>query len=313
MSYEPKEWVSGEVITADKLNNIEEGVQEALECCDHGYECDIEVLFTESVQTTKGQGAPMAYANLSYQQLITADEIIADVDGTVYVLPKATSGFGETDGGGMPIFTTYPLYIQNTEFGSSVNTQNAENFLLTVSTEGIEVSDCLEKAIKKCGLKNVADFGSGVVEGDIANNVASGSRAHAEGYETTASGAFSHAEGNHSVASGSSAHAEGDSTTASGAFSHAEGVNTTASGEYSHAQNDHTIAQGHSQTAIGSYNVAQGTPSSAVQTDYAFIIGNGTSTNSRSNALAIKWDGTFVFANGTEITPAQFASLLALL
>ena len=31
MAYEPKTWVCGETITADGLNNIEEGVQEALE------------------------------------------------------------------------------------------------------------------------------------------------------------------------------------------------------------------------------------------------------------------------------------------
>ena len=30
MAYEPKEWVCGETITADGLNNLEEGVQEAL-------------------------------------------------------------------------------------------------------------------------------------------------------------------------------------------------------------------------------------------------------------------------------------------
>lgn len=33
MSYEPKEWVCGETITAEGLNNLEEGVQEALDCC----------------------------------------------------------------------------------------------------------------------------------------------------------------------------------------------------------------------------------------------------------------------------------------
>ena len=31
MSYEPKEWTCGETITADALNNIEEGIQDALE------------------------------------------------------------------------------------------------------------------------------------------------------------------------------------------------------------------------------------------------------------------------------------------
>ena len=36
MAYEPKTWECGETITADALNNLEEGVQEALECCSGG-------------------------------------------------------------------------------------------------------------------------------------------------------------------------------------------------------------------------------------------------------------------------------------
>lgn len=33
MAYTPTEWNCGDTITADKMNNLEEGVQEALECC----------------------------------------------------------------------------------------------------------------------------------------------------------------------------------------------------------------------------------------------------------------------------------------
>lgn len=36
MSYEPKEWVRGETITANGLNNLEEGIQEALDYCESG-------------------------------------------------------------------------------------------------------------------------------------------------------------------------------------------------------------------------------------------------------------------------------------
>lgn len=40
MAYTPREWTCGDKITADSLNNIEDGIQEALECCaDKGYEC----------------------------------------------------------------------------------------------------------------------------------------------------------------------------------------------------------------------------------------------------------------------------------
>ena len=161
------------------------------------------------------------------------------------------------------------------------------------------------------GIGATASGDSSHAEGNATT--ASGSNSHAEGSLTTASEFCSHAEGNSTNAFGNSSHAEGYSTTASGESSHAEGSNTAASGNYSHAQNYHTVAQGQSQTVIGKYNKMRGTPTSSTSTDYAFIIGNGTSNTNRSNALAIKWDGTFVFANGTEISPAQFQSLLALL
>ena len=141
---------------------------------------------------------------------------------------------------------------------------------------------------------------------------ATGQGSHAEGFRAQASGSTSHAEGNGAKASGSASHAEGLDTKATGDFSHAEGVGTTASGIASHAEGYGTIAQGHCQHTSGSYNIAQGSGDQHASSDYVVIIGNG-SDGARSNAFAMKWDGTFVFANGTEITPAQFASLLALL
>ena len=140
--------------------------------------------------------------------------------------------------------------------------------------------------------------------------IASGSASHAEGAMTSATGANSHAEGGGTKAIGSESHAEGGGTEASGQGSHAEGGGTIASGTYSHAEGSGTIARGYAQSVIGKFNVENGTNASS---DYVFIVGNGTANDHRSNAFAIKWDGTIVFANGTEITPVQFASLLALL
>lgn len=91
--------------------------------------------------------------------------------------------------------------------------------------------------------------------------------------------------------------AEGYSTTASGDYSHAEGYLTTASGNSSHAGGRYTIAQRKSQTAIGEYNVADTTGADGrVRGEYAFIIGNGTAHNERSNALAVDWDGNLEVA-----------------
>lgn len=67
-----------------------------------------------------------------------------------------------------------------------------------------------------------------------------------------------------------------------------------------------TIVANGSQHVLGQFNVAD------TQNQYILIVGNGTSDSNRSNAFAIKTDGTFVFANGTEITPAQFAALKSL-
>ena len=36
MAYTPTEWACGDTITADKMNNLESGVQEALNCCGSG-------------------------------------------------------------------------------------------------------------------------------------------------------------------------------------------------------------------------------------------------------------------------------------
>ena len=151
---------------------------------------------------------------------------------------------------------------------------------------------------------------------------ASGKRSHAEGYSTTASGDNSHSEGYGTTATQNDAHAEGRNTDATGEQAHSEGLETGASGNHSHAggyqsvasgtnsfaHGDHVTAQGADQTVIGSLNVTD------TNNEYAFIIGNGNhgGGGSASNAFGVKWDGTLVFANGTTITPAQFANLASL-
>lgn len=119
--------------------------------------------------------------------------------------------------------------------------------------------------------------------------VASKHASHAEGTSTTASGFDSHAEGWSTTASGHESHAEGSGTTASGYASHAEGRATTASGENSHAQNQGTLAAKDNQTAIGKYNVEDTETVESKQK--AFIIGNGTAYNARSNGFSVDWDG----------------------
>lgn len=329
MAYTPKQWVCGETITAEGLNNIEEGIQDALECCeDKGFECTITevTVLDDTVESTIFDNGGYKSDIVISASDITADSINVVFNGIEYAVNREVYydyyvcyGAPYRGGFGDDAFATYPfsVYSSGTDgFKIGVPQSSTNTVKITTVDASIETSECFDEAVKKNMLKNIKDYGTtGIVEGGVSSNVASGDASHAEGSGTTASGNASHAEGDNTTASGIASHAGGTNTTASGNNSRAEGLWTEASGRCSHAQGEQTIAQGLCQTVIGKYNVAQGSANAANSTDYALIIGNGTggAQGVRSNALAIKWDGTFVFANGTEITPAQFASLLALL
>lgn len=130
-------------------------------------------------------------------------------------------------------------------------------------------------------------------------NEASGYSSHAEGCITRATSNGSHAEGLNTLASGAYSHAEGSATVSNGHYSHAEGAYTTSSGLYSHAQNYYTTASGEAQTVVGKYN--------KTDTSKAFIIGNGTSTSEKSNALEVDWEGNVLAKsfNGLEISSGE--------
>ncbi len=140
---------------------------------------------------------------------------------------------------------------------------------------------------------------------------ANGEDAVATGFLTTASGRMSTAMGDRSIASGSSSIAVGFKSIASGSSSVAMGSNTLASnfgstaigfstiasGQISSALGTETRAVSFSETAIGSYNTLY-TPSSSNQfslRDRIFSIGNGSSENSRSDALIMLKNGQSFF------------------
>ena len=200
--------------------------------------------------------------------------------------------------------------------GMHVNTYDSQGNEVTIAHlgygEGASQSGTAEAPYYTLGIrKSGTDVGNySVVEGE--ENEASYYCAHAEGYETEASdtashaegsltkasNVYSHAEGYSTIASGGTSHSEGNTTTASGINAHAEGGNTVASGWNSHAAGHGTIAQRAHQTVIGEYNVADTGGSDALDRGtYAFIVGNGTSYNARSNAFALSWGGAGYFAS----------------
>lgn len=144
--------------------------------------------------------------------------------------------------------------------------------------------------------RNVTSSGvASHAEGD--KTVASANFSHAEGDTTTASNYASHAENYNTTASGNYSHAEGSYTTASGTASHAEGQSVTASGIGSHAEGYNTNATHARQHVFGRYNISD--PSEAASTAYGTyveIVGNGSSSNYKSNARTLDWDGNEVLA-----------------
>ena len=132
--------------------------------------------------------------------------------------------------------------------------------------------------------RDLSEYALKSLYGDTAINVGRladstvGSYSTAEGYHTTASALYSHAEGTGTIASANGCHAEGCATTASDHYSHAEGISTNATNYASHAG--------------GHYNAVMtngGNPSNTTGT--AFVIGNGTSSTTLSNAFSVQYSG----------------------
>lgn len=64
MAYTPKEWGCGEVVTADALNHIEEGIAEAHECCDGGGGESNVLYVTNTYDGSYASGLDASYADI---------------------------------------------------------------------------------------------------------------------------------------------------------------------------------------------------------------------------------------------------------
>ena len=119
-----------------------------------------------------------------------------------------------------------------------------------------------------------------------------GTKATAEGYNTTASGDYAHAEGYVTLASGQNAHTEGTGTQATYVNTHAEGRETVAEGANSHAEGRGTRASATNQHVEGMFNVGRN--------DTLHEIGKGWDDVERMNAFAVKADGMVFASDGAD-------------
>lgn len=136
------------------------------------------------------------------------------------------------------------------------------------------------------GYIGTVSFATGV------NTVASGSASVACGYGTDAIGSSCIAMGEATRASGFASVALGYSTIASGSTSFASGYNTKASGHYSSVFGYYGIANSAYSFVVGRFNDTTASSNfDWIPTDPLFAVGNGTSINTRSNALTILKNG----------------------
>lgn len=88
----------------------------------------------------------------------------------------------------------------------------------------------------------------------------------------------------------------GSNNEASGNYSVAIGNDCEATEQCAHANGNGAAAVSQDQTAIGKYNEKD------ANNKYAFIVGNGTADDARSNAHAFTWDGNMEMAIDTSAT-----------
>lgn len=121
-----------------------------------------------------------------------------------------------------------------------------------------------------------------------------GQSATASGYHSIALGPLARAKGNRSVAIGHDCHADKDYSTAIGYEAIANGTNSVAVG-------DGAVANGDNQIALGQFN--------AGDEINLLVIGNGTSSTTRSNAhtlskKGVAWFKGDIYTGGTSISGA---------
>lgn len=195
-------------------------------------------------------------------------------------------------------YNTMILEYQPQRFGDSNNTNIVKLFSGEYGDEdnNIRSWDTSLRVTTNPELGCVQIFNFSYAEG--FGTVAAGGAAHAEGKGCGTYEDFSHVEGSNNINIGYGAHVEGWNNTNYGYgshveggdnlctvnYGHVEGVYNTVNGYGSHAEGYRTIASSQYQHVSGKWNIED------TKNKYAFIIGNGTTNERRSNAFTVDWD-----------------------
>ena len=145
MAYTPIGWQTGDTITAEKMNKMDNG---------WGVQTSGGVLFNETVTTVDDGG--IAWGELQYSEQITADTVTITFNNVEYVCNRVESDPGVFAYGGLVDadidFSTFPFVIFSDPSANEIATENAGAFTIKAeaTTSTIEVSDSFSQACNAC-------------------------------------------------------------------------------------------------------------------------------------------------------------------
>lgn len=166
-------------------------------------------------------------------------------------------------------------FLRGTAAEYAASTKDNDVFYYVTDTKKLYLG-----ANEVTGVGKAGTGASAEIFNDYTQNKANGNYSHAEGLYTKADGSASHSEGAYTDATGDYSHTEGYSTTASKFFAHAGGDSSSALKRGAFVHGNNVIADKNDyETAFGTFNKSNA--------DTLFSVGNGISTEDRSNAFEI--------------------------
>lgn len=165
MAYTKKTWECGETITADALNRMEDGIDEALQSGGGtvGYSCTetTTLLTEETVTTAETDGRTVGNLTYTFQEeppeilLITFDGVEYNCNRQV---EEEANVYGSTD----PTFSDYPFSLWVGLSYTRLFTPSAGTYSIKLEevNASVETSECFQKAVKSMSAPLVVNASS---------------------------------------------------------------------------------------------------------------------------------------------------------
>ena len=142
MSYTPINWQTGDTITAEKMNKM-----------DNGWGAQSTQLFSETVTTVAREYGNEAEITL---QKITQNELTVTFNGAtytcqrIYIASDNANGYGGVTDEWSYDFTNYPFAIVSQADTTIFATQTAGTYAVAVNAQDIVVSESFSTAVNEC-------------------------------------------------------------------------------------------------------------------------------------------------------------------